>query len=60
MTTYRREFVKVGTLEIPEKEGEMSEIKKNISIGGVAELMGMSVLRMKDSDDGARLLLIIN
>ena len=29
----------------------MSEIKKNISIGGVAELMGMSVLRMKDSDD---------
>ena len=52
MTTYRREFVKVGTLEIPEKEGEMSEIKKNISIGGVAELMGMSVLRMKDSDDG--------
>ena len=52
MTTYRREFVKVGTLEIPEKEGDLSEIKKNISIGGVAELMGMSVLRMKDSDDG--------
>ena len=52
MTTYRREFVKVGTLDIPEKEGDLSEIKKNISIGGVAELMGMSVLRMKDSDDG--------
>ena len=52
MTTYRREFVKVGTLDIPSKEGDMSEIKKNISIGGVAELMGMSVLRMKDSDDG--------
>ena len=52
MTTYRREFVKVGTLDIPSKEGDMSEIKKNISIGGVAELMGMSVLRMKDTDDG--------
>ena len=52
MTSYRREFMKVGVLDIPENEGDMSEIKKNISIGGVAEIMGMSVLRMKNSDDG--------
>jgi hypothetical protein len=52
MTSYRREFIKVGVLDIPENEGDMTEIKKNISIGGVAEIMGMSVLRMKDSDDG--------
>ena len=52
MTSYRREFIKVGVIDVPENEGDMNEIKKNISIGGVAEIMGMSVLRMKDSDDG--------
>ena len=52
MTSYRREFVKVGVIDVPENEGDLNQIKKNISIGGVAEIMGMSVLRMKDSDEG--------
>lgn len=52
MTTYRREFVKVGVLDIPENPGDMSEVKKKISIGGVAEVTGMSVLRKENNDEG--------
>ena len=52
LTTYRREFVKVGNLDIPENPGEMSEVKKKISIGGVAEVYGMSVLRKENNDEG--------
>tara|TARA_Y100000589_G_C27189377_1_gene644087 strand:- start:2777 stop:3505 length:729 start_codon:yes stop_codon:yes gene_type:complete len=52
VTTYRREFVKIGTLDVPSKPGELSVIKKVISLGGAAECMGVSCLRKKDNDDG--------
>jgi hypothetical protein len=52
MTSYRREFVKVGSLDVPTKSGEMTLIKKVISLGGAGELMGVSCLREKDDDEG--------
>lgn len=52
ITTYRREFVKVGVMDVPSKAGEMSSIDKSVSLGGAAELMGISCLRKKDDDDG--------
>jgi hypothetical protein len=50
LTAYRREFVKLGSLDVPAKPGQMSVIKKVISLGGAAECMGMSCLRKKDDD----------
>ncbi len=50
-TTYKRDFVKVGSLEMPEV-GELNMIKKNISLGGLAEIRGISALRKKDDDEG--------
>ena len=52
VTTYRREFIKIGTLDFPQNVGGFTEIKKTVSLGGVAELMGVSCLRLKNSDDG--------
>jgi hypothetical protein len=52
MTTYRREYVKVGSLDVPNKPGEMTSIKKVVSLGGAGELLGISCLRSKDTDDG--------
>lgn len=52
MTTYRREYVKVGSLDVPSKAGEMTTIKKVVSLGGAGELLGISCLRSKDADDG--------
>ena len=52
LTSYRREFVKLGSLDVPAKPGQMSVIKKVISLGGAAECMGMSCLRKKNDDDG--------
>jgi hypothetical protein len=52
MTTYRREYVKVGSLDVPNKPGEMTSIKKVVSLGGAGELLGMSCLRLKDTDEG--------
>lgn len=51
-TTYKREFVKVGTMDFPQKVGDLSQLKKVISLGGVADLMGVSAYRNKDTDDG--------
>lgn len=50
-TTYKRDFVKIGSLEMPEI-GELGMIKKNISLGGLAEIRGISALRKKDDDEG--------
>ena len=50
-TTYKREFVKIGSLEMPEV-GALNMIKKNISLGGLAEIRGVSALRKKNDDDG--------
>jgi hypothetical protein len=50
VTTYRREFVKIGTLDVPAKAGDLTEIKKVISLGGAAECIGVSCLRKKDDD----------
>ena len=52
VTSYRREFVKIGSLDVPSKPGEMTEIKKVISLGGAAECLGMSCVRGKDNDEG--------
>ena len=51
VTTYKRDFVKIGSLEMPEV-GELNMIKKNISLGGLAEIRGISALRKKNDDDG--------
>jgi hypothetical protein len=51
-TTYRREFVKVGAVDIPQDSNEISMLKKDISLGGVAELNGVTVLRLKKDDEG--------
>jgi len=50
-TSYKRDFVKIGSLEMPEV-GELGLIKKNISLGGLAEIRGVSALRKKDDDEG--------
>ena len=52
VTTYRREFVKIGSLDVPAKAGDLTEIKKVVSLGGAAECIGVSCLRKKDDDDG--------
>jgi hypothetical protein len=52
VTTYRREFVKIGTLDFPQKEGDVTEIKKTVSLGGVAEMIGVSCYRNKNNDEG--------
>ena len=51
-TTYRREFIKVGAVDVPQDTNEISMLKKDISLGGVAELNGVSVLRLKKDDEG--------
>lgn len=51
-TTYRREFVKIGSLDVPAKPGDLTEIKKVVSLGGAAECIGVSCLRSKDTEDG--------
>ena len=51
-TTFRREFVKVGTMDFPQKVGDLVELKKVVSLGGVVDLMGVSAYREKDTDDG--------
>ena len=50
-TTYKRDFVKIGSLEMPEV-GELNMIKKNISLGGLAEIRGISALRKKNNEEG--------
>jgi len=50
-TTYKRDFVKVGSIEMPEV-GELNMIKKNISLGGLAEIRGISALRRKNNEEG--------
>ena len=52
LTTYRREFVKIGELEVPSKVGQMTSLKKVASLGGAGEMLGVSCHRGKDSDDG--------
>jgi hypothetical protein len=52
VTTYRREFVKIGSLDVPAKAGDLTEIKKVVSLGGAAECIGVSCLRKKDTDQG--------
>lgn len=51
-TTFRREFVKVGTMDFPQKVGDLVELKKVVSLGGVVDLMGVSAYREKDTEDG--------
>ena len=52
VTAYKRDFVKIGSCEVPDAPGKLSMIKKNISLGGLGEVRGVSVLRKKDDDDG--------
>ena len=51
-TTYRREFIKVGAVDVPQDTNEITMLKKDISLGGVAELNGISILRLKKDDEG--------
>jgi len=55
VVTYKREFVKIGQLPFPAKPGDYTEINKVVSLGGVADLMGVSCLRKKDEDGSAQL-----
>ena len=48
----RREFIKIGAVDIPQDTNEISMLKKDISLGGVAELNGVSILRLKKDDEG--------
>tara|TARA_B100000795_G_C22740642_1_gene415194 strand:- start:116 stop:868 length:753 start_codon:yes stop_codon:yes gene_type:complete len=50
-TSFKRDFVKIGSLEMPDV-GELAMIKKNISLGGLAEIRGISALRKKNDDEG--------
>ncbi len=51
-TLYKREFMKVGTIEVPANINTLHMLKKDVSIGGMVEIRGVSVLRKKDDDDG--------
>ena len=48
---YKREFIKVGSFDFPRAPGELSELKGNVSLGGVAELMGASCIRFQDDEE---------
>ena len=50
-TSFKRDFVKIGSLEMPEV-GELGMIKKNISLGGLAEVRGISAHRKKNDEEG--------
>ena len=52
ITTYKRDFMKIGSVEVPQQPGDLNMIKKNVSLGGKAEVRGVSVLRKKNNDDG--------
>ena len=52
VTLYKREFVKLGSIEVPASKNTLNMLKKDVSIGGMVEVRGVSVLRKKDSDDG--------
>ena len=52
VTTYKRDFIKIGSVEVPQGVGDLHMIKKNVSLGGKAEIRGVSVLRKKNNDDG--------
>ena len=51
-TMYKREFVKVGSIEVPASKNSLNMLKKDVSIGGMVEIRGVSVLRKKDNDEG--------
>jgi hypothetical protein len=51
-TMYKREFVKVGSIEVPASKNTLNMLKKDVSIGGMVEIRGVSVLRKKDNDEG--------
>ena len=46
-TTYKREFVKVGNMDFPQKVGDLSQLKKVVSFG-VADLMGVSAIEIDE------------
>ena len=48
---YKREFVKIGSLDFPQSPGDYTELKGSFSLGGSGELMGVSCLRLKDDED---------
>ena len=52
VTMYKREFMKVGTIEIPSSTNSLNMLKKDVSIGGMVEIRGVSVLRKQNDDDG--------
>jgi len=53
VTMYKREFMKVGPpIEVPASTNTLNMLKKDVSIGGMAEIRGISVLRKNDDDDG--------
>ncbi len=51
-TMYKREFMKIGSIEVPASKNTLNMLKKDVSIGGMVEIRGISVLRKNDDDDG--------
>ena len=54
-TMYKREFVKVGSIEVPANQNSLNMFKKDVSLGGMVEVRGVSVLRKKDEDGEIKL-----
>ena len=52
LNSYRRVSVEIGSLDVPNEPGEMTAIKKVVSLGDVGELVGISCLRLEDHDNG--------
>ncbi|MCS5623288.1 MAG: hypothetical protein NZ735_04960 [Candidatus Marinimicrobia bacterium] len=52
VTMYKREFMKIGRIEVPASKNTLNMLKKDVSIGGMVEIRGVSVLRKEDDDEG--------
>jgi len=52
VTMYKREFMKIGSIEVPASQNTLNMLKKDVSIGGMVEIRGISVLRKKNDDEG--------
>ena len=49
---YRRDFMKLGEFEVPREEHETRMIKKDVTVGGMIDIMGVAAIRGKTEENG--------
>ena len=51
-TFFRRDFQKMGEVEVPESHEKCGFMEKVLNVGGSIDIMGATCIRHKDEDDG--------